>query len=78
LVEQNTQLKREAALQDRKLAAKKEHIETLEARLKETQEKQVTEAERFNTELQAIRGLLEKARDRKKPGSFFGFARGGE
>ncbi|KAG1237271.1 hypothetical protein G6F35_000647 [Rhizopus arrhizus] len=70
LVEQNTKLKKSAASADRKLAAKHEYIEKLEVSLKENQEKFFNESKKFNSELQAIRGLLEKARNHKSRGGF--------
>ncbi|KAI8359174.1 hypothetical protein BD560DRAFT_334934, partial [Blakeslea trispora] len=68
LVEQNSQLKKEAALSDRKLLARNERIESLESLLKEAQSKLLTQNEKFESQLQAVRGRLEQARSHKSQG----------
>lgn len=46
LVEQNTQLKREAALADRKLSARNERIQNLEDLLQEAKQRLLTQNEK--------------------------------
>ncbi|CAO3691397.1 unnamed protein product [Rhizopus stolonifer] len=74
LVDQNTKLKKSAASADRKISAKDEHIEKLSSLLKEKQDQLSAETDKFNFELQAIRGLLDKAKTHKsKGGSILSF-----
>ncbi|KAI8647402.1 kinesin heavy chain [Parasitella parasitica] len=69
LVEQNSHLKKEAALSDRKLCARNERIQNLEYLLKEAQNKLLTQNEKFESQLQAVRGRLEQARTHKSQGN---------
>ncbi|KAI9468503.1 MAG: hypothetical protein EXX96DRAFT_492802, partial [Benjaminiella poitrasii] len=68
LVEQNSRLKKEAALSDRKLAAKNEIIQNLDNLVKEAQNKLIVQNEKFESQLQAVRGRLEQARSHKAQG----------
>ncbi|OBZ83544.1 Kinesin heavy chain [Choanephora cucurbitarum] len=68
LVEQNSQLKKEAALSDRKLSARNERIQNLEFLLKEAQNKLLVQNDKFESQLQAVRGRLEQARSHKSQG----------
>ncbi|KAG0238950.1 hypothetical protein BGX31_003141 [Mortierella sp. GBA43] len=72
LVEQNAALKKEVAINDRKLAARNERIESLEGLLQDAQEKMASQNQKFETQLQAVRERLEQARSQK---SNFNFAR---
>ncbi|RCI04814.1 hypothetical protein CU098_002774, partial [Rhizopus stolonifer] len=69
LVEQNSQLKKEAALSDRKLTARNERIQNLEFLLKEAQNKLLIQNDKFESQLQAVRGRLEQARTHKSQGA---------
>ncbi|CEP14848.1 hypothetical protein [Parasitella parasitica] len=69
LVEQNSHLKKEAALSDRKLSARNERIQNLEYLLKEAQNKLLTQNDKFESQLQAVRGRLEQARTHKSQGN---------
>lgn len=68
LVEQNSHLKKEAALSDRKLSARNERIQNLEFLLKEAQNKLLVQNDKFESQLQAVRGRLEQARTHKSQG----------
>jgi hypothetical protein len=75
-VEQNSQLKKDAALSDRKLIAKDDQVYGLEQMLTEAQNKLLVQNEKFETQLQAVRGRLEQARTQKSQGpSFVSFNR---
>lgn len=65
LVEQNTQLKREAALADRKLSARNERIQNLEDLLQEAKQRLLTQNEKFDQQLHTVRERLEQARSAK-------------
>ncbi|KAJ8656579.1 hypothetical protein O0I10_007656 [Lichtheimia ornata] len=65
LVEQNTQLKREAALADRKLSARNERIQNLEDLLQEAKQRLLTQNEKFDQQLHTVRERLEHARSAK-------------
>ncbi|KAI9312759.1 hypothetical protein BX666DRAFT_1824783, partial [Dichotomocladium elegans] len=65
LVEQNAQLKREAALADRKLAARNERIQNLEDLLEEAKTRLLTQNKKFDQQLHTVRERLEQARSAK-------------
>ncbi|KAI9474096.1 MAG: kinesin heavy chain [Benjaminiella poitrasii] len=65
LVEQNSSLKKEVALTERKLIARNERIQTLEALLQDAQEKLISQNQKFEIQLQAVRERLEQARSQK-------------
>ena len=62
LVEQNSALKKEVAISERKLVARNERIQSLESLLQDAQEKLTTQNHKFETQLQAVRERLEQAR----------------
>ncbi|KAI8142851.1 kinesin heavy chain [Fennellomyces sp. T-0311] len=66
LVEQNASLKKEVALAERKLIARNERIQSLEALLQDAQEKLITQNQKFEAQLQAVRERLEQARSQQK------------
>ncbi|KAF7727231.1 hypothetical protein EC973_007844 [Apophysomyces ossiformis] len=65
LVEQNSNLKKEVALAERKLLARNERIQSLEGLLQDAQEKLLSQNSRFEAQLQAVRERLEQARSQK-------------
>ncbi|CAG8665270.1 14885_t:CDS:10, partial [Funneliformis caledonium] len=65
LVEQNSSLKKEVAIAERKLLARNERIQALEALLQDAQEKLTTQNQKFEAQLQAVRERLEQARSQK-------------
>ncbi|KIW07862.1 uncharacterized protein PV09_01777 [Verruconis gallopava] len=73
LVEQNSQLKKEAAIAERKLATRTERIRNLEALLHDSQEKLTAASHRFEVQLQSVKERLEAA----KAGSTRGLGIGG-
>ncbi|KAI7885574.1 kinesin heavy chain [Lichtheimia hyalospora FSU 10163] len=66
LVDQNASLKKEVALAERKLIARNERIQSLETLLQDAQEKLITQNQKFETQLQAVRERLEQARSQQK------------
>ncbi|TPX36271.1 hypothetical protein SmJEL517_g01402 [Synchytrium microbalum] len=62
LVEQNTNLKKEMAVAERKLIARNDRIQTLEQLLVDTQNKLEAQTQRFESELGAMRDRLQEAR----------------
>jgi hypothetical protein len=62
LVDQNTTLKRDVALAERKLLARNERIQTLETLLREANEKVNQQNAKFEQKLQAVRERLDQAR----------------
>ncbi|KAG9295474.1 hypothetical protein G9A89_013503 [Geosiphon pyriformis] len=76
LVEQNSSLKKEVAIAERKLLARNERIQALEALLQDAQEKLTTQNQKFEAQLQAVRERLEQARSQKSANSMnFNFGR---
>ncbi|CAO3622231.1 unnamed protein product [Cunninghamella echinulata] len=65
LVEQNSHLKKEAAVSDRKLYTRNERIESLESMLQEAQDNLYSQAQKFEAQLQAVRERLEKMKTQK-------------
>lgn len=61
LVEQNTALKREFALADRKLLARNERIQNLETLLQDANEKLNSQNTKFEAKLQLVRERLDQA-----------------
>jgi len=72
LVEQNSSLKKEVAIAERKLLARNERIQALEALLQDAQEKLTTQNQKFEAQLQAVRERLEQARSQKSANSLAG------
>ncbi|CAO3657520.1 unnamed protein product [Mucor hiemalis] len=65
LVEQNSSLKKEVAIAERKLLARNERIQSLESLLQDAQEKLINQNQKFEAQLQAVRERLEQARTQK-------------
>ncbi|KAI8092687.1 uncharacterized protein BX664DRAFT_259474, partial [Halteromyces radiatus] len=65
LVEQNSQLKKEAAVSERKLVTRNERIQSLEVMLQESQDNLLTQTQKFETQIQAVRERLEQIRSQK-------------
>lgn len=61
LVEQNTNLKKEVHLAERKLTTRNERISSLEALLKDNQDKLNSQAQKFEKQLNALRDRLDSA-----------------
>ncbi|KAI9296807.1 hypothetical protein K502DRAFT_288898, partial [Neoconidiobolus thromboides FSU 785] len=59
LVEQNTNLKKEVTLAERKLASRNERISNMEALLKENQEKLNLQSQKFEKQLNSLKERLE-------------------
>ncbi|KAL8280862.1 hypothetical protein RQP46_006866 [Phenoliferia psychrophenolica] len=62
LVEQNSSLKKDVAIAERKLIARNERIQNLEALLQDAQEKLNVQNARFEARLQTVRDRLDQAR----------------
>ncbi|KAI8599197.1 hypothetical protein EDD21DRAFT_308353 [Dissophora ornata] len=75
LVEQNSALKKEVAISDRRLATRNERIESLEGLLQDAQEKLTSQNHKFDTQLKAVRELLEQARSQKSAANAFNFGK---
>ncbi|CAI2162172.1 13812_t:CDS:10 [Funneliformis geosporum] len=76
LVEQNSSLKKEVAIAERKLLARNERIQALEALLQDAQEKLTLQNQKFEAQLQAVRERLEQARSQKSNNSLSGLSFG--
>ena len=66
LVDQNSTLKKEAGIAERKLLARNERIQNLEALLQDADRRLSIQNQKFETQLQAVKERLEQAR-----GKFF-------
>ncbi|KAL2024012.1 hypothetical protein VTK56DRAFT_247 [Thermocarpiscus australiensis] len=62
LVEQNSALKKEVAIAERKLIARNERIQSLESLLQESQEKMAQASHKFEVQLAAVKDRLEAAK----------------
>ncbi|KAG1227905.1 hypothetical protein G6F35_002471 [Rhizopus arrhizus] len=62
VVEQNSCLKKEISMAERKLSARNEHIKKLEVLLQGAQEKLLNQYQKFEEELNLLRALLEQAK----------------
>ncbi|PKS09057.1 hypothetical protein jhhlp_003670 [Lomentospora prolificans] len=62
LVEQNSALKKEVAIAERKLIARNERIQSLEGLLQDSQEKMAAANQRFEVQLAAVKERLEAAK----------------
>ncbi|KAB5577718.1 P-loop containing nucleoside triphosphate hydrolase protein [Coniochaeta sp. 2T2.1] len=62
LVEQNSSLKKEVAIAERKLIARNERIQSLESLLQESQEKMAQANHKFETQLASVKERLEAAK----------------
>ncbi|KAJ1982192.1 hypothetical protein H4R35_000412, partial [Dimargaris xerosporica] len=67
LVDQNTNLKKENAMAERKLAARNERIESLEALLLDTQDKMANQRQKYETQMQVLKEKLGQPRTTVKP-----------
>ncbi|KAG1440585.1 hypothetical protein G6F56_011860 [Rhizopus delemar] len=65
LVEQNSELKKEVAVAERKLIARNERIQSLESLLGDAQEKLLHQNQKFEAQLQAVKERLGQARIQK-------------
>ncbi|KAG0303813.1 hypothetical protein BGZ97_001740, partial [Linnemannia gamsii] len=75
LVEQNSALKKEVAISERKLIARNERIQSLESLLQVAQENLTSQNHKFETQLQAVRDRLEQARSQKSANNALNFGR---
>lgn len=66
LVDQNSTLKKEAGIAERKLLARNERIQNLEALLQDADRRLALQNQKFETQLQAVKERLDQAR-----GKFF-------
>ncbi|KAK6355502.1 Kinesin heavy chain [Orbilia brochopaga] len=62
LVEQNSSLKKEVAIAERKLNARNERIQSLEQGLRESQDKLTMQSDRFEAQLTAVKERLQAAK----------------
>lgn len=62
LVDQNSALKKEAGIAERKLLARNERIQNLEALLQDADRRLAVQNQKFEAQLQAVRDRLEQAR----------------
>lgn len=65
LVDQNSSLKKEAGIAERKLLARNERIQNLEALLQDADRRLATQNQKFEAQLQAVRERLDQARCRQ-------------
>ncbi|KZS99239.1 hypothetical protein SISNIDRAFT_435004 [Sistotremastrum niveocremeum HHB9708] len=65
LVDQNSSLKKEAGLAERKLLARNERIMNLEAMLQDADRRLVLQDQKFQSQLQAVKERLDQARAQK-------------
>lgn len=70
LVDQNSTLKKEAGIAERKLLARNERIQNLEALLQDADRRLSIQNQKFETQLQAVKERLEQAR-----GKFFSYSK---
>ena len=62
LVDQNSALKKEAGIAERKLLARNERIQNLEALLQDADRRLAVQNQKFEAQLQAVRERLDQAR----------------
>ncbi|TFK76420.1 kinesin heavy chain [Pluteus cervinus] len=65
LVDQNSTLKKEAGIAERKLLARNERIQNLEAMLQDADRRLTIQNQKFETQLQAVKERLDQARAQK-------------
>ncbi|PPR08080.1 hypothetical protein CVT24_010541 [Panaeolus cyanescens] len=75
LVDQNSTLKKEAGIAERKLLARNERIQNLEALLQDADRRLSVQNQKFETQLQAVKERLDQARAQKATGSTLSFGR---
>jgi kinesin family protein 5 len=71
LVDQNTAMKKEAGIAERKLLARNERILNLEQLLQESDRRLVRENAKYEAQLQALKERFEAAKGRSHPPSSF-------
>jgi len=69
LVDQNTGLKKEAGIAERKLLARNERIQNLEALLQDADRRLAVQNQKFEAQLQAVKERLDQARAQKAAAS---------
>jgi kinesin family protein 5 len=62
LVDQNSSLKKEAGIAERKLLARNERIQNLEALLQDADRRLALQNQKFEAQLQAVKDRLDQAR----------------
>ncbi|CCM02368.1 uncharacterized protein FIBRA_04463 [Fibroporia radiculosa] len=67
LVDQNSALKKEAGIAERKLLARNERIQNLEALLQDADRRLAVQNQKFEVQLQAVKERLDQARAQKMP-----------
>jgi len=70
LVDQNSSLKKEAGIAERKLLARNERIQNLEALLQDADRRLAVQNQKFEAQLQAVKDRLEQARCKSSFRSF--------
>jgi kinesin family protein 5 len=65
LVDQNSALKKEAGIAERKLLARNERIQNLETLLQDADRRLAVQNQKFETQLQSVKERLEQARGKK-------------
>jgi len=65
LVDQNSTLKKEAGIAERKLLARNERIQNLEALLQDADRRLSIQNQKFETQLQAVKERLDQARGKR-------------
>jgi hypothetical protein len=66
-VDQNTSLKKEAGIAERKLLARNERIQNLEALLQDADRRLAAQNQKFEVQLQAVKERLDQARGMFRP-----------
>ncbi|KAI0322238.1 kinesin heavy chain [Amylostereum chailletii] len=74
LVDQNSALKKEAGIAERKLLARNERIQNLEALLQDADRRLAMQNQKFEAQLQAVKDRLDQARAQKAATSSLSFA----
>lgn len=67
LVDQNSSLKKEAGIAERKLLARNERIQNLEALLQDADRRLAVQNQKFEAQLQAVKDRLDQARGEFMP-----------
>jgi len=75
LVDQNSQLKKEVGIAERKLMARTERIQNLEAMLQDADRRLAVQNQKFEEQLSAVKDRLEQARTTKTTTSISNFGR---
>jgi len=75
LVDQNSTLKKEAGIAERKLLARNERIQNLEALLQDADRRLSVQNQKFEAQLQAVKERLDQARAQKAASSPLSFGR---